>query len=137
MSSTAASFAALFAALYAAHAVADHWIQTQHQSDRKGRPGWTGRLACAAHVATYTATALAAVLVVAWRCDIDLHPGRLTLALAVSAVTHYIADRRTPLRRMADALGKNPDWLTKGGGLYALDQSWHIGWLAVAALIAA
>jgi hypothetical protein len=45
-----------FAALFVAHQVADHWIQTQHQADTKGCPGWPGRIACAAHVASYTAT---------------------------------------------------------------------------------
>src|SRR5690242_21078110 len=45
-----------FAALYAAHQVGDHWVQTQDQADRKGRPGAEGRITCAAHVMTYTAT---------------------------------------------------------------------------------
>lgn len=58
----AADFAAVFVALYAAHQVGDHWIQTQHQADCKGQPGWAGRWACLAHVATYTATAVVALL---------------------------------------------------------------------------
>jgi hypothetical protein len=133
----AADFAAAFGALYAAHSVADHWVQTQHQADCKGQPGWPGRLACAAHVATYTLTAAVALALVAavtgWR------PGLLPVlaGLAVSAVTHYIADRRTPLRWLADRLGKDRDWLERGGGMYALDQSWHVGWLGVAALLIA
>ncbi|WP_420124367.1 transcriptional regulator [Nakamurella sp.] len=132
-----ADFAAAFAALYAAHQVADHWVQTQRQADRKGLPGWAGRIACAAHVASYTLTAAVALTLVAaatgWR------PNLLAVAagLAVSAVSHYVADRRTPLRRLADLLGKDPAWLERGGGLYALDQSWHVGWLFVAALIVA
>lgn len=127
----------VFAALYAAHQVADHWIQTQHQADHKGLPGWRGRVSCAAHVATYTATALVAVValvaVSGWR------PGAWSLAvgLSVSAVTHYIADRRVPLRWMADRLRKNPAWLERGGGMYAMDQSWHVGWLWVATLVIA
>ena len=130
-----ATFAAVFVALYAAHQVADHWVQTQHQADHKDRAGWVGRWNCAKHVATYGATQLAALVLLAavtgWR------PAVLPLAvgMAVNLATHYIADRRTPLRRMADRLRKNPAWLEKGGGLYALDQSWHIGWLFVAALI--
>lgn len=132
-----ATFAAVFAALYAAHAVADHWIQTQHQANHKGAPGWRGRLACARHVATYTAAALAALLALAWRCGLDLSPAAVSAGLAVSAVTHYIADRRAPLRWMADRLRKDPAWLERGGGLYALDQSWHVGWLFVAALLIA
>jgi hypothetical protein len=130
-----AAVAAVFGALYAAHQVGDHWVQTQHQADHKDLPGWPGRLACLEHVATYTATAVVALaglaVVTGWRAD--LLP--LAAGLAVSAVTHYIADRRAPLRRLADQLGKNPVWLTQHGGLYQLDQSWHVGWLFVAALI--
>ncbi|MEV4767823.1 DUF3307 domain-containing protein [Micromonospora humida] len=132
-----AAFAAAFAALYAAHQVADHWVQTQRQADHKGLPGWAGRIACAKHVTTYTLTAVVALALVAavtgWR------PNLLAVAagLTVSAVSHYIADRRTPLRRLADRLGKDPGWLERGGGLYALDQSWHVGWLFVAVLLVA
>jgi hypothetical protein len=129
--------AAVFAALYAAHQVADHWVQTQHQADAKDGAGWPGRLACAAHVATYTATALAALLAVAWRTGLALSPATVAVGLAVSAGTHYLADRRRPLRWMADRLGKDAGWLERGGGMYALDQSWHVGWLFVAALIVA
>ena len=131
----AAAFAAVLATLHAAHTVADHWVQTQHQADTKGPPGCPGRLACAAHVATYTATALAALLAVAWRTDLTLNPAPTTAGLAISAITHWIADRRIPLRRMADVLHKSPVWLDHGGGMYALDQSWHIGWLFIAALL--
>jgi hypothetical protein len=132
---TAAVIAVAFAALYASHMVADHWVQTQRQADRKSLPGWPGRLACAAHVATYTATALVALLALAWRTGLALSPAHVAAGLAVSAVSHYVADRRAPLRWAADRLGKNPAWLERGGGLYALDQSWHVGWLFVAALI--
>ncbi|MDG4788081.1 DUF3307 domain-containing protein [Micromonospora sp. WMMD1102] len=144
-----AAFAAVFAALYAAHQVADHWVQTQHQADHKGRPGWPGRAACAAHVATYTLTAVVALALLAavtgWRPD----PGALLTGLAVSAVTHYIADRRSPLFRLALVLGSGQFWTlgaprpdrddnpSLGTGAYALDQSWHVGWLFVAALIIA
>src|SRR5687767_9551376 len=105
-----AALAAVFGALYAAHQVADHWVQTQHQADHKGLPAWKGRLSCLAHVATYTATAVAALAPLA-ALGLPLHLGQTIAGLTVSAVTHYIADRRTPLRRMADALGKNPAWL--------------------------
>src|SRR5256885_16927252 len=80
----------------------------------------------------------------------DRRPPRSTLfpyptlsrsGLAVSAVTHYIADRRTPLLRLAEAMqpvtGKadfyrlgapregRDDNPSLGTGAYALDQSWH------------
>ncbi|MFF3867328.1 DUF3307 domain-containing protein [Micromonospora sp. NPDC001898] len=132
-----AAVAAVFVALYVAHQVADHWVQTQHQADHKGLPGWAGRWACAAHVATYTVTAVLALAALAaatgWRPEVV----PLLAGLAVSAVSHYIADRRTPLRWLADRLGKDPAWLEHGGGMYALDQSWHIGFLFVAALVIA
>jgi hypothetical protein len=143
------TFAAVFAALYAAHQVADHWVQTQHQADTKGQPGWAGRLACAAHVATYTATGMLALLTLSlatgWRPD----AWHLTTGMAVSAVSHYIADRRTPLRRIAAALGSakfyalgvprpgRDDNPSLGTGAHALDQSWHVGWLFAAALMVA
>ncbi|GAA0379375.1 hypothetical protein GCM10009541_22420 [Micromonospora gifhornensis] len=133
----AAAFAAVFATLYAAHQVADHWIQTQHQADCKGQPGWAGRLACAAHVATYTATAVLALVFLIAGTGLRLDPSGVAVGLGISAVTHYIADRRTPLRWIADQLRKSPAWLDKAGGMYALDQSWHVGWLFIAALFCA
>lgn len=127
--------AAVFISLYAAHMVADHWVQTQHQASRKGLPGWAGRVACAAHVATYTLTAVVALVLLAGVTGWRPHILPLAAGLLVSAASHYVADRRTPLRRLADWLGKDPGWLDNGGGLYALDQSWHVGWLFTAALI--
>jgi hypothetical protein len=142
-------FAAVFVALFVAHQVADHWIQTQHQADCKGRPGWPGRIACAAHVASYTATAMVALAASRLALGIPLNPWRVLVGLLVSAVTHYIADRRTPLKRLAElggagrfyALGcprpGRDDNPSLGTGSYALDQSFHYAWLFVAALIIA
>jgi hypothetical protein len=146
---SAARFAAVFATLYAAHQVADHWVQTGHQAATKGRPGWTGRRACAAHVATYTATAALALAATSRRTRLGLDPGRAAVALTISAATHYLADRRAPLRRLAELTGSadfhalgacrpgRDDNPTLGTGAYALDQSFHIGMLFAAALIAA
>jgi hypothetical protein len=110
-------------------------VQTQAQADRKALPGWLGRLHCAAHVATYTLTALVALVTVGLATNTTVPAWQLITGLTVSAVSHYIADRRTPLRRLALALGKSPQWIEHGGGLYALDQAWHIGFLFLAALI--
>lgn len=143
------TFAAVFVALYTAHQLADHWVQTEHQAATKGLPGWPGRIQCALHVLSYTLTALAALLmlVVVLHLDLDLY--KVNIGLAVSAVTHYIADRRSPLRWLA--------WLSRhskfyqlgmprpgrddnpslGTGAYALDQSYHVVWLFVASLIVA
>jgi hypothetical protein len=146
---SAAHFAAVFAALYAAHQVGDHWIQTHHQACGKGATGWPGRLACAGHVATLTLTKAAALLALVLVTDISLSPPAFLAGLAVDAVSHYWADRRVTLARFAEAVGKGgffrmgaprPDTDDQphlGTGAYALDQSWHIGWLFITALIIA
>lgn len=131
----ATTFPCVLSALLGAHAVADHWVQTDRQALAKGQPGWAGRVACVLHVATYTATAVVALVAVDVRLDLDLAVPWVVLGLAVSAGTHYWADRRTPLRRVAAALGKAGYW--DRGGAYALDQSFHIACLFIAALVIA
>ncbi|MDL4772489.1 DUF3307 domain-containing protein [Actinomadura xylanilytica] len=145
----ASVFPSVFVALYAAHEVGDHWLQTNGQACGKGAAGWTGRLLCARHVATLTAVKAAALTVVAMVLALPLNPYAVSAALAVDAVSHYWADRRTTLVALADWLGRTlvpgkggfarlGDGATAptGTGAYALDQSWHIGWLAAAALVA-
>lgn len=150
MSWQAVVFAAVFVTLYAAHEVGDHWVQTDAQACRKGRPGWPGRLAAARHVASLTATKLVAVAVAAAVLGLDLAWGWVAVALGVDAVSHWWADRRTTLHALAawlDRTGLVPGKrgfaelgdgaaAPTGTGAYALDQSWHIAWLWVAALIA-
>lgn len=158
----AGTFAAVFVTLYVAHQVADHWLQTHHQACTKGDPGWPGRMACARHVATYTATAVALLAAVALLLPLPLSVLGVAIGQAVSAVTHYWADRRTTLRAFAEAVGKGGfyqfgaprshlppapgEWRpagaatshdnpTLGTGAYALDQSFHVFWLFVAALV--
>lgn len=142
-------FAAIFAALYAAHQVGDHWVQSHAQACAKGGPGWEARNACAKHVASLTATKLFALVLVSIVVDLSLSIPAALLGLAVDAVSHYWADRRTTLARLADRVGKgvfyrlgtprpgHDDNPSLGTGAYALDQSWHIGWLLVASLIIA
>lgn len=147
-----AVFAAVFAILYTAHKLGDHWIQTNGQASAKGGEGWPARIACAAHVATYSATCVVGLLALAWCTGLALPPDTVTLALGVNAVTHYVADRREPLRRIARWLGRTgylqhatvirradagPDTTGPGTALFHLDESWHVVWLAVAALIIA
>ncbi|MER7172647.1 transcriptional regulator [Streptomyces mesophilus] len=144
---SASVFAAVFAALFVAHSVGDHWVQTSHQSAHKGLPGWAGRLADAKHVATLTATKLVLLLPVVALLELNVSVLGMLLGLAIDAVTHWWADRRTTLARLASALGlggfyrlgaqrngmgDNP---SLGTGAYALDQSFHHLWLFVAALV--
>jgi hypothetical protein len=143
---TAAGFA-----LDRAHYVGDHWLQTDDQATSKHKAGWEGRWACALHVASYTAAG-AVALVSLYILGLPTHPAQLVAGLGVSAVTHYFADRRVPLRRLAALLGRSkyissvtvvrtpggkPDDCGPGTGLFHLDQSWHYVWIGVAAFVIA
>ena len=135
-----AVFGAVFAALYVAHHIGDYWTQSPHQAAHKGTTGWPGRVACAAHVGTYTLTAAVVLAVVWWRLSLPLSLPHVLAGLAVSAVSHYWADRRSTLRGLTVAL----DRVMPGkaayydhGGAAPLDQAWHIGWLLAAALVIA
>lgn len=149
-----AVFAAVFVVLLGAHQVADHWVQTHAQACGKGAPGWSGRWLCARHVATLTATKVVALVVVAVALPLPLRVWAVAAGLVVDAVSHYWADRRTTLLALVDWLDRtvlpgksafvrlgqprpgHDDAPHLGTGAYALDQSWHVGWLLVAALIA-
>jgi hypothetical protein len=143
---TAARFAAVYAALTASHEVADHWVQVDSQATAKGKPGPEGVRACAAHIATYTATQALALAAVSRVTGARLSWKRAALALAVSAATHYVADRQgghwrdqnpRGVVRLATATGKG-GWLQRDPMAgYLMDQSWHKGWVLVAALVAA
>ncbi|WP_406387052.1 transcriptional regulator [Streptomyces sp. NBC_00211] len=152
----AATFAAVFVALYVAHSVGDHWVQTSRQSADKGKPGWTGRLADARHVASLTATKLALLLPVAFLLGLDLSVLGLMAGLGMDAVSHWWADRRSTLAGLAKACGladfyqlgtgahpvhpvtaEGKPAAHLGTGSYALDQSFHHFWLLVAALLIA
>ena len=144
----AARFAAIFGTLYAAHQVADHHVQRDVDAQVKGWPGPEGRKACARHVASYTATAAVTLAATNRITQAGIRPGRALAALAFSALTHYVIDRREPLRRFAESTGHGDfyrlgqprpgrdDNPTLGTGAYALDQSAHVGCLLVAAWIA-
>lgn len=139
-------FAATYAALTASHEVADHWIQVDSQATAKGTPGPAGARACAAHVATYTATQAIALLAADRFLGLRLDWRRATAGLAVSAITHYVADRQgghwrdkhpRGVVRLAAVTG-HAGWLERDPGAgYLMDQAWHKGWLAVAAAVMA
>lgn len=136
--STATTFAAVAASFYAAHQVGDYWVQTSGQARAKGMPGWPGRRACAAHVATHTLT-LALFLGAAWLwLGLPLSVLWVAAGLATEAASHYFADRRGPLARVADATGSGGFWRAGEGlatGAALLDQAWHWGWMFASALI--
>lgn len=128
-------FPIAFAALSAGHWAADYWIQTDYQATHKGLPGWTGRRACLAHVVTYTVTLASFLAIAGWLLAVPLDWPHVAAGLAVSGVTHYVADRREPLRRVAALIGKANYW--DNGGAEPLDQSFHWFFLFVAALLIA
>jgi hypothetical protein len=135
-----AVFAAVFGAYLAGHQIGDYWMQTSGQAMRKGLPGWSGREACAAHVVTYTLTLAVFLVLAAWSLHMPVSVPPAAAGLGISAVTHYFADRRAPLRRLARALGKDEFWHAGDGlasGAAHLDQAWHWAWLFAAALITA
>jgi Protein of unknown function (DUF3307) len=159
-------FSAVFVALYVGHVVGDHWVQSDHDARHKGLPGWVGRRACASHVLTLTLTKAITVFSVLALTHAPVTPWQLAAGLTVDAVSHYWADRRTTLAKLAalipgkagfyrlgtprqghllkgSTIGDKPirvmadDNPCLGTGAYALDQSWHIAWLFVASLIIA
>lgn len=141
----ATRFAAAYAVLTAAHEVADHWVQIDAQAVAKGQPGPAGARACAAHVATYTATQGLALLAADRLLGLGLNWRAAAAGLAVSAVTHYVADRQgghwrdkrpRGVVRLAAVTG-HAGWLERDPGAgYLMDQAWHKGWIAVAAVVA-
>ena len=136
----AVTFAVVLGAFLAGHQVADYWVQTHSQATRKGLPGWPGRRACGAHVATYTLTLAGCLALAAWWLALPVSPAWAAAGLAVSAGTHYFADRRAPLARLASRAGKESFWASGAGlasGAAHLDQSWHWAWLFAAALLTA
>lgn len=102
----AATFAAVGFGLLTAHIVADHWFQSSSQAANKGLPGWPGRKACAAHVATYTLTTAAVVGFLWVTFGLAISPWGFIAGQLASAATHYWADRRTTLAWLCDLLGK-------------------------------
>jgi hypothetical protein len=153
-------FVAVLAASLIAHDLGDYYMQTGSQSWRKRRRGHadhhrdecttratcahrtrTGRLACAGHVASYTATQVALLALVSRVLGLGLGWRAIAAGQLVSAVTHYYMDREYTAQAMHDALGKGflhrlgPGAPFTGGKL--LDQTWHKFWLFVAALATA
>lgn len=145
---TASLFAAAFASLFAAHELADHWLQTNSQALGKGLPGRPGRLACARHAAVLTTVLALALAVTAAATGARFSLPWTALALALNGVAHYWADRRSTLAAFAERVGKGAFWrlgtsrdgnghACLGTGAYVMDQSFHVFWLLVTALVIA
>ncbi|MFE3202212.1 hypothetical protein [Embleya sp. NPDC059237] len=143
MTTAAARFGAVAAVLVCAHHVGDYWTQTHRQALTKGRPGAEGHRACAAHVVTYTLGQAAALAAADRYLGLGVHWRRAAAGLAVSAATHYLVDRRSPLEAIANGIGKGEFYKVGAGhgclgtGAAAMDQSWHLGWCTLAAAVVA
>jgi hypothetical protein len=157
-----ATFAALLGLTRAASAIGDFWIQDDFcarvkgasddhpvtyqdpVTDAKTTHGTAdGRRACLHHCLTYTATQAIVAGLGARALGIRVHPGAAAAALAVSGVTHYIADRRVPgkgvLEKLAGRTGKTNFYRLADFGMngaFHLDSAWHHGWETVATLMA-
>lgn len=133
--------AVVFVALFAGHQVGDHIVQTNAVAQAKGAPTaellaagahpWRGWGACLHHVGTYTVTQAVALFLVNVATPVGWTG--MAAALAVSASTHAVIDRRWLVRLIVRAKGCS-DWPQ---GPYLIDQSLHTGALLVAAVLAA
>lgn len=134
----------VFALLYGSHPLADYVIQTDAQAAAKGGDGNAARRACAAHVATLTATHALALTAGCLATGEHLPLGRTVAGLAFIAGTHYMLDRRWTVARLSDVIGLGfygfgkpregrDDNPCLGTGAHAVDQALHVGCLAVAA----
>lgn len=152
-------FAVTFAALFAAHQFGDHWVQRHGEALAKGAVGRPGRSACLSHVGALTATKAGFLALAMLATGIRPTGYAISAAVVLDAASHYWADRaaahgskgrtKVTLEALADRMGKTEFWnLGKsavdatgrpapslGTGAYALDQSFHVAMLFVAALI--
>ncbi|SNR40369.1 DUF3307 domain-containing protein [Actinomadura mexicana] len=158
---TALTFVVVLVSMLIAHNVGDHWVQTKAQDRDKGLHGahmWKGRLACLRHVVSYTVCTSLIVGMMWALFDLRISLFSFTLGQLVSAVTHYWADRRTTLERLAELVDKlqglkgedvgsfyrlgaprdgKDDNTVLGTGRYALDQAWHWWWIFIASVVTA
>jgi hypothetical protein len=120
--------AIVFLVLLAGHLLGDWVAQTDWQATSKTR-SWA---ALAAHVASYHLLMGPLLLIPVVR---DGWPaGKALAALAVSAVTHALIDRRWPVRALMRATG-SPGFATVEWGVIAVDQTLHLFILAMLAVL--
>lgn len=137
----------VYALLHASDRVADMWVQTDHQALHKGDDGWPGRLACARHVATLTATQALTLWAGSRAVGKRLNPWRVAAGLAFNAATHYAADRREhgllpKLTKRLAFTGKDTFYRAGDGkaapcgtAAFGLDQTFHDGCRLITALL--
>lgn len=89
-----ALFAGAAVALYAGHHAGDYWVQTDFQARHKWQPGRLGRVACTSHVLSYVLTQWVFLTALELTTRHTLMDWRGAVALAISGMTHWTADRR-------------------------------------------
>ncbi|MFE9099806.1 hypothetical protein [Actinomadura geliboluensis] len=104
-----ALYSALLTTFAEAHPFCDHVLQDNEAAQNKTGPGARGRLACAHHVATYTAGQTAAAAAVTLALGYRLPVRAWAAGTALNAVTHYAIDRRTHFMRALRS-----GWVLKG-----------------------
>ncbi|MQY27231.1 hypothetical protein NRB56_28140 [Nocardia sp. RB56] len=112
MAKALAVFAVLQATFSDVHPFCDQIVQNSRDAADKGKPGWTGRRACARHVTTYSVGQLVASVGVTRALGLRLPWSGLLAGTAVNAATHFVIDRREPLRKFLRSR-----WIGKGGYL--------------------
>lgn len=93
-----ALFAALQATFSDVHPYCDQILQSSKDAMGKGDPGRAGAKHCARHVATYSAGQALAGYVVTRALGYRIRPAALLAGIALNAGTHYVIDRREPLK---------------------------------------
>jgi len=120
--------AIVFLVLLAGHLLGDWVAQNDWQATNKSR-SWA---ALTAHVASYHLLMGLLLLIPVVR---DGWPaGKALAALAVSALTHAVIDRRWPVRALLRAAG-SPGFAAVEWGVIAVDQALHLFILAMLAVL--
>jgi Protein of unknown function (DUF3307) len=120
--------ATVFLVLLAGHLLGDWVAQTDWQATTKTR-SWA---ALTAHVASYHLLMGLLLLIPILRDGWSA--GNALAALATSAVTHGVIDRRWPVRALMRASG-SPGFATVEWGVIAVDQALHLFILAMVAVL--
>jgi hypothetical protein len=132
-------FLVALAVLNVSHHVGDHVLQTDRQATHKAEPGWVGLRAMTGHLVTYHLAAVLLLLGTFVVLGLPLSVTGLAAALACSAFTHGLLDRRWPVRAMLHAVraSKFAAATSPVCGMYQADQAWHrLALLASALLLA-